>query len=111
MELCLNSAHLYWKTINYTILALQDNQSDLRLNTVVNHYKKILYSEDKVMQYLLFKMSFIECKNILLLHFAQIEFWKACPSAATQNTSTLRCNSTLLCDIIIEFFVERCMLY
>ncbi len=59
-------------------------------------YKNILYSEDKVM----------------LLHFAQIEFWKACPSAATQNTGTLRCNSTLLCEILLlNNFSEDCMLY
>lgn len=45
------------------------------------------------------------------LHFAQMEFWKACPSAATQNISALRHNSTLLCDIIIEFSLEHCMLY
>jgi len=46
-------------------------------------------------------------------HFSQTEFSKACHSAATQNRSAVRFNliSILLCDIIIEFSLEHCMLY
>lgn len=79
---CVWTLPICIERLNYTILVLEDNQSDLRLN----------------MQYLI---SFIECKNILLLHFAQIEFWKACPSAATLRTLGLWDAIQIYCVILL----------